>query len=197
MTLASPLQWPAGWPRTRWRESSRFDTSLDAARDGLLHELTLMGATRILISSNVVLRLDGQPAARQPIPSDPGVAVYFRLDGQDRAIPCDRWNRLHDNIQAIRLTVAALRGLDRWGARQMVDAAFSGFAALQAPAATGWWTMLGVEPDAGRERIERAYRTMAMDRHPDRGGDAEAFRLLTEARDEGLAAIARTLARSG
>ena len=191
MSLASPLTWPAGWPRTRWREPSRFDTSLAKARDGLYRELELLGATRVVISSNAVLRLDGQPAARQPVLSDPGAAVYFRLDGRDQCIPCDRWNRIQDNIQAVRLTVAALRGLDRWGAKQMVDAAFSGFAALPAPAADGWWTVLGVGPDATREQIERTYRAMAMDRHPDRGGDADAFRRLTAARDEGLAAIAQ------
>ena len=47
--------------------------------------------------------------------------------------------------------------------------------------------ILGVEPGAGREAVQRAYRLLARSSHPDAGGAAETFSLLTEARDALLA----------
>lgn len=183
---ACPLTWPAEWPRTRQRERARFKLSFAAARDDLRHELALMGATSIVISSNAVMRRDGLPAANQPRIADPGVAVYFTLDGEPRCIPCDRWDLLVDNLRAIGLTVKALRGLERWGAGEMVRAAFRGFAALPASGTTGttagpWWSVLGVAPDAAEAAIDAAYRRLAREHHPDAGGDAARFRAIAEA----------------
>src|SRR5690606_9584801 len=127
---AYPLQWPDGWPRTDRPARARFDTSFARARAELLNELRLLGATGVVISSNIELRRDGLPYANAKQPDDRGMAVYFTLRGEQQCIPCDVWDRTEDNLQAIRLTVAALRGLDRWGAKEMVNAAFRGFKAL-------------------------------------------------------------------
>lgn len=56
-----PLSWPAGWPRTRNRGVSRFarNRSFAAARTELLEELARLGAKRIVLSTNVELRLVG------------------------------------------------------------------------------------------------------------------------------------------
>lgn len=179
---AWPLQWPIGWKRTSWRESSRFKTSLAAARDGLIYELELLGATSIVVNSNALLNKSGQIAGRQPRLDDPGAVAYFVLRGEERAIPCDKWDRLEDNLHAIELTVAALRGLERWGAKEMVDAAFRGFAALpQGTNGLAWWDVLGVGANADAATIETAYRTKAKQLHPDTGGDAEAFHQLSAA----------------
>jgi hypothetical protein len=160
-----------------------------AARDGLVHELRLLGARDIVISSNLPLRRDGLPYANKAEPEDTAVAVYFTLDGAERCIPCDRWDRVRDNLRAIALTIAALRGLERWGTHQIVAAAFQGFAALPAGGADGWWTVLGVPPSANRADIEAAYRRLAKVHHPDAGGDAERFRIITEARRMGMEAL--------
>jgi curved DNA-binding protein CbpA len=45
--------------------------------------------------------------------------------------------------------------------------------------------VLGVDPDASRAEIDAAYRRLAMEHHPDRDGDAEAFRKITEAWEAG------------
>ena len=37
------------------------------------------------------------------------------------------------------------------------------------------WAVLGVEPGAPREAITRAFRLRALETHPDRGGDPEAY----------------------
>lgn len=136
---------------------------------------------RVVISTDIPLRRDGLPYANRRQPENPGVAVYFLLDGEQKCIPCDRWDRIEDNLQAIRKTVEALRGLERWGAKHMVEAAFAGFAALPAGSEFGWWTVLGVDRGAHLEELRRVYRALVKQHHPDHGGDPEAFHRLQEA----------------
>lgn len=179
---AWPLSWPVGWPRNQKPVDSNFKTPLVDARNGLVRELQLLGARGIVISSNAELLSDGRIAARQRRIDDTGVAAYFLLGGEQKCIPCDRWIRLEDNVHAIELTVNALRGLERWGAKEIVAAAFQGFQAL--PASTdgaSWWRLLGVAPDASEVEIEAAYRRLAKRHHPDAGGDGEMFQRLTTA----------------
>lgn len=183
MSDAYPLQWPAMWQRTAKRQHARFDTTFGAARDGLLNELRLLGARDVVISSNVPTRKDGLPYATWRDPDDPGVCAYFTLDGEDRALPCDRWLTVKDNLRALQHTVAALRGLDRWGSPGLVNAAFAGFAALPAGNTAGdaWWTVLGLHPSASQVDIDAAYKQLARETHPDAGGDTEAFIAVQEA----------------
>ena len=49
------------------------------------------------------------------------------------------------------------------------------------------WEVLGVPTGASVADIKRAYRQRALALHPDRGGDADAFRALTRAYDKVLA----------
>lgn len=185
---AFPLAWPIGWERTPRPQQRRaqFKTSFARARDGVLDELSLMGApmNQVVISSNIPLRRDGLPYANTRQPDDPGIAVYFVRGGEQKCIPCDRWDRVEDNLQAIRKTVEALRGLDRWGAKHMVDAAFQGFAALPAGSDTGWWTVLGVERDDPDDVIHRAYRARIRETHPDWGGDVEVYHQVQTAHNQ-------------
>lgn len=183
MIDAYPLQWPALWPRADRPQRSRFDTTLGEARNGVLRELSLLGARDVVISSNVPTRRDGLPYAARREPDDAAVAVYFTLRGEQRCIPCDKWDSVKDNLRAIQHTVAALRGLERWGAKAMVDAAFAGFAALPAGSTAGeaWWTVLEVTANAPWPAIADAYRRLAKEHHPDAGGDTEAFLRVQEA----------------
>ena len=189
MIEAYPLHWPPNWKRTKNPDYSRFDTSFTTALDGLMHELELLGARNVIISTNIPLRRDGLPyAARRP-PEDTGVAVYFKLNGGDQCIPCDKWHYIKDNLHAIELTVAALRGLERWGAKDMVNAAFRGFKAL--PESTGirsWFEILELEPSATITEVKDAYKRLAHEYHPDKGGSTEAFAVLQKAYERGLEA---------
>lgn len=195
MTQAFPLHWPDGWPRTKTPARSRFDVSFAAARDGLLEQIARMGGRYVVLSTNIELRRDGLPYANQQTPDDPGVAVYFERKGKQMVFACDRWDRVKDNIRAIQKTIEAMRGIERWGASDMLERAFSAFEALPAPGETvprSWRDVLGFEPPYGvitRERIEGAYRLQAKHAHPDAGGSAEAFAELTRARDDALRAI--------
>jgi hypothetical protein len=186
MPDAYPLAWPPGWPRTTRRKPSRYTfgaterwrargASLAPARDYLLDELRLLKARSIVISTNVELRRDGLPYANRSEPEDPGVAVYFALDGERRCIPADKWDRVGCNLYAVARTINALRQLDRDGTHRMVTAAFAGFKALPERASgTPWWGVLGVDADErDLEVLGRAYRDRAILLHPDRNAGAE------------------------
>jgi hypothetical protein len=160
-------------------------------RDEVLRQLDLLGASSVVISSNLQTRLDGLPYAKQREPEDAGVAVYFMLDGNQQCIPWDKWDTTAQNLRAIALTIDALRGIERWGAKEMVNAAFRGFKALPAsiitpPPSTAWYTVLGLSPDASREEIKTAYRRLAHATHPDTGGDNEQFARISKAYHEGF-----------
>lgn len=182
MTPAYPLQWPAGWPRTQNPSWSRFSPG-SASKEAyyIRAELERLGATNIVINSNMQYKPDGTPYARQSRISDSGVAVYFTLDGSQQCIPCDRWTTVEENMRAVWKTIEALRGIDRWGAKENVKAAFSGFKALPETAivtpytARPWHEILQVSPTASPEVIRAAYKQMAFKSHPDHGGTDAAF----------------------
>ena len=179
---AYPLQWPEGWPRTARPKRARFNTPLGRARDELFAEIDRMGGTDIVLSTNLAVRNDGLPRAKQREPDDAGAAVYWRRsDGAHRCIACDRWDRVRDNIRALGLTIAALRGLDRWGSSEIVDRAFTGFQRLEAPG-EDWRETLGVSRNPTLAEAEHAYRLRRRDTHPDGpNGDADAFHRVQQA----------------
>lgn len=187
MIDAYPLTWPMGWPRTERPEWSRFKASHSGAMYDLLNELRLLDAKNVIISTNLPLRRDGLPYASRHEPQDSGVAVYFDLDGQPQCIPCDKWNSVRDNLHAISKTINALRGIERWGAKEMVNAAFRGFKALPAQGDTTpsaqrlWFDVLEVSPDASWDVIEAVYRRLLHKVHPDKGGSEAAFHELQAA----------------
>jgi hypothetical protein len=194
MIDAYPLQWPSAWPRSEKPQRSNFKTPLAAARDELKSELRRLGATDIVISTNIIVNLDGTYRSNQRVPDDRGVAVYFKLNGEDQCFPCDRWQYVEDNLHAVALSIQALRGLDRWGAKEMVNAAFRGFKALPASAivtpftAKPWHEVLEVSPTASIETIKAAYRVMLQKHHPDHGGSEAAFHRVQKAWDEAQSA---------
>lgn len=180
-----PLQWPEGVARRKWRTWSRFKTTFAEARDGAIKELEMLGATGIIISSNVETRRDGLPYANQPEPKDPAVAVYFTLDRQPRVLACDRWDRVRDNLQAIRHTVEAMRGIDRWGCSEILERMFQGFSALPETARPlEWWQVLNVDKGASKETVESVYRNLVKQNHPDVGGSAERMAEINRAMDK-------------
>lgn len=194
---AYPLQWPLNRKRTPYPERSRFKSARSASigqvRDKLLRELNLYRAKDVVLSTNLRLRIDGLPLSGQSQPRDCGVAVYFH-DRYKRRIcfACDRWKTIEENIYSIVMTIAAIRGIGRWGMEEAVDSAFSGFQALPAPAAmmsvTEAVEFMARHGRKGENDIvdnvqafKEAYRAAAMKLHPDRGGSAADFNRLEEA----------------
>lgn len=189
MTTAYPLAWPDGWPRTPDRDrrkNSAFKVESNKSRQDLMEELRLLGAKNVVVSSDIPVRVDGTPyadAARR-IVRNPGVAVYFTLNGRQVVMARDSYWRPEDNMRAICLAIEAIRAIERHGGASMMDRAFQGFTALPAP--RHWSEILGVSRTAHAGDIERAYRTKARVAHPDTGGSTAAMAELNAARDQAL-----------
>lgn len=217
---AYPLHWPAGKPRTavHKRQHSRFggrggETTGNAIKRVMaqISLFTRAGQTwvidpsQVVISTNLETRNDGLPRASQREPSDPGVAVYFRLRGKPHCLSCDRFVRVGDNLAAIAKHLEATRGIERWGVAD-IETLFSGFKALPAATVTEWkpttaeqaaeWmarTAAAVSRTvphsaanvlADRDIAADVYRIVARASHPDANGGKETqqWRVLNEAK---------------
>lgn len=190
---AYPLQWPTGWPRTRFKSESRFSfykkpITIENARVSLCHQLELLGATSVVISTDLKLRQDGFPYSSQRTPDDQGVAVYFYRKERQQVIACDTYTRIADNIRAVAKTVEAMRGIERWGCSELLDRAFVGFEALPAatvtPTKRPWWEVLGVDSGAYPSEVRMSYRRLAREHHPDHGGSGERMAEINRALKE-------------
>jgi hypothetical protein len=210
-TEAYPLSWPMGWKRTpaserkpaRFSKQSFVDRGRNAegqqigwntqkpltvgeGRRRVVRVLEQMGYNKsVVISSNLRLRSDGQIHGRAGEPDDPGVAVYWGRGSEARCIAVDQYERSADNLAAIAATLDAMRAIERHGGAAIQNRAFTRFIALAAP--EQWFQVLKVSASATREQITAAHRALAMQHHPDRGGDANQMARINTARDDGLA----------
>ena len=172
-----PLLWPVGWKRSAvWeRKDSRFtkqertasvgnwrrrnDLSIADAVKRLAHTLQKMNINEDnwLISSNLLLRLDGLPRSNQTEPSDTGAAVYWADDSVNRVLAIDIYNSVADNIAALAKTLEALRDIERHGGGAVLERAYTGFDALPPPCTNSlWWEVLGVLKGSTIATVEKA-----------------------------------------
>lgn len=180
---AYPLQWPDGWPRTAIgrRQYSPFKQTFTSARDGLLAELSRLGAKQPVISSDLMLRQDGLPLARQRNPDDVGVAVYFTYKDKQMVFACDKYRNITENMHAIRLSIEAIRGLERWGASDMMERAFTGFQAIPDQSGDAWRDVLAAHGIEDINVVRTNYQRLRALHHPDKGGDGTKFDLVQKA----------------
>lgn len=181
MTAAFPLQWPETMPRARLRDQGAFKTELPGALKNVETSLTAFGrdsgkaVTEIVLSSNVTLGNNR--------PEDPGVAAWFKWDGEQRCIAVDRYTTVKANLQAIHHVLEARRTELRHGTLALVRATFQGFKALPPPAgARDWTAVLSLPRTATKEQVDAAYRAKAAKAHPDTGGSREAWDELDRAK---------------
>ncbi|TPN75543.1 J domain-containing protein [Mesorhizobium sp. B1-1-5] len=203
---AFPLQWPAGRARkpAAARRDGRFNIKRSNGRylqthgvsgadalSRLQDELDRIGAILPVVSTNLQTRLDGLPRSGQPEPSDPGVALYFQLQGKPHCMPCDTYTKVAQNIAAIAAHIEATRAIERHGVSSVAEM-FAGFQALPAPGARRHWReVLGIAPNVPvtATEIEYFFRLAAKKAHPDTGGSHTAMAELIAARDEALKAV--------
>jgi len=203
-----PLCWPAGWKRTRPgdRTRAKFGKSVKqysgdgqsswtkkreiTINDGItriIGELRAMGipSWNVIISSDLRLRNDGLPHSTQSTSNiDQGAAVYWRDGKEERCMAIDRYDRIADNLGAIAATIEAMRAIERHGGAEILNRAFTGFAALPAPASQDKpHEILGVDENAKPNEIEYAYKRLAAQHHPDKGGSTESMSRINAARD--------------
>jgi hypothetical protein len=191
MIEAYPLHWPDGWPRTDpyARESdSRFGGSgritVGRARDQLMDELRLLGATDIIVSSNVPTRPDGLLYADNKRIDDPGIAVYFKFKKKSFVMARDDYLSVAGNLRTLGLAIAGLRQMHRHGGDYMLERAFTGFLAIAPPDwKKPWRQVFGVKPD-WRGDLKALYWEKARERHSDVGGSDTLMAELNVAYDE-------------
>lgn len=189
----SRIDWPDQFDRTPAAERRSYPHGFQQSRreafDSILDELEKMDGVQNVKVETAAPHTTKHP--HQPYkdrdPDDPGVVVYFERDGQQFAIPCDRWDNLRDNARAIALYLDAKRALDRYGV-QTVRSEFGTQALPRGEDAVAAdpppHEVLDVEPDAPEGVVENAYRERVQETHPDKpGGDEAAFRRVQRARE--------------
>ena len=187
MQEAFPLDWPLGYARTKNRKYSRFQQTPGAALSFLRQEVSRLGGKNLVVSTSLPVRKDGGIYAEYLAKKvdDPGVAIYFDLNGEPIAMCCDQYDRVFDNAYALGKSVEALRGIDRWGCSEFMKRAFTGFKALpeSGSATSENWAeeVLSVQPGDTWDRVKFLYRQRVKDSHPDTGGTAEMFDLVQRA----------------
>jgi hypothetical protein len=204
MISAYPLQWPKGWPRTKpaavkhgkFTRNGRDLTIADSVKR-VLAELVRMGVDRqdIVISTNVPTRLDGLPKSGEHEPNDSGAAVYWQdRKREKRVMAIDLYSTVYDNLAAIAATLDAMRAIERHGGAQILDRAFTGFAALPAPSRQRTWREVMELPPSvplTMAYLKDRYRNLASIRHPDKGGSHEGMVELNAAYEQAQKEIGR------
>lgn len=202
-----PLSWPQGWrvtPATE-RRGARFHTHahkyrFDGSNYAQKSELTVADAVKrvigelaafrigeedMIISTNLLLRNDGLPRSSQPEPSNPGAAVYWRVDKVSpyKVLAIDQYTRVADNLAAIAATINAMRLIERHGNAEILTRVFQGFVALEGPVVRSWRDVLelGAATNPAFHTVRAAFLTLAKQRHPDNGGSVAAMQELNEA----------------
>lgn len=190
MAESFPLDWPLGYKRTKYRKGSKFgEKPPDTIQKMLWAELNKLRAKKIVVSSNVPLRRDGQIYSEYLTKKieEPGIAVYFAYNERDVVVCCDQYEYPWENMLALAKGIENIRGLSRWGISEFMDRAFSGFKAIPQEAnQQEWFVVLGVNKNSGEQEIKTAYRKLAQVHHPDLGGTSAMFDRVTKAYQDGL-----------
>lgn len=206
MILPYPLQWPVSRDRARKSEASPYAMALTTAYEYVLKQLTLLGAKKVVISSNALLKKDGTPSAKQPKIIDNGVAVWFQWSNNQSvwySISCDSYSSITGNLRAIGLSVTDIRNVTR----RLNTPLIRMFMATppqeqsqqqkppprqepppkqdyQYESPQLWRDILSVPFNASWPETKRAYYQLAKQRHPDAGGSASQFQELSRAYSE-------------
>lgn len=183
------------WPgkATANRKRSTFRAGYTATLKLLRTELGLLAAKNVVVQIALDqrdIRLDGMPRADAKAPRHPGVILSFDSKHGPLSYPCDRFDAWEDNLRAIALSLEHLRAVDRYGVTKRGEQ-YQGWASLPPPSTkhdSSWaWSVLaslsGAPVSECKADPKAAYRKAAMDHHPDRGGDAELFKGLQEAKN--------------
>lgn len=192
MIEAFPLHWPVGHSRSKEKINSRFKVTMDKAQRFLRSEIERLRGTDLIISTNVPVKNNGllySDWMRRKI-DDPGAAIYFKYNGKDVAMCCDQYERVWENIYALAKGIEAIRGMQRWGASDFIDRAFTGFKALPESVVSDTWNnILEIDPHASYSEIKQAYFKKAKTAHPDAGGNADLFNKIATAFNQAKAQL--------
>lgn len=169
----------------------RFQASQEVAMRDLQRTLGKMSASGLRVAQDY----------------DTGSAeIVFDRTGKRYVFRCKRWPHPTDNLRAAQRTITLLyQAMEEYGTTSSTSAVksqsdpfeqfFLSFAALPDDSVLmlgsgkrSWWKILGINETATKADIINAYRALARVHHPDVGGDAEMFKAVRKAYDDGMAA---------
>jgi hypothetical protein len=205
MVFKKPLAWPQGYKRTVSRKSALFGAkrndgngfrslNMADATKRLHEELARLGVrdfdVDVVIYTNLNVGVSGLPRSDQGDPADPGVVVFWEVNGKPRNMPIDIYSRVADNIAAVAATLKAMRDIERHGGKVIQDKAMEAFDALPAP--DSCWQILNMHllPDHQRtkEVVVNYFKEQATKLLDHRGMPMD-MNVLRNARDEALSKI--------
>ena len=189
-------QWPG--KRSQQRRRSHFKASYSDTLRLLQYELGRLGATNVVIQADcdeTQIRRDGMLRSDAKL-RGPGVIVAFDSKHGPMQYPCDTYANWDCNLRAIALSLKALRDVDRYGVSKHAEQ-YKGWAKLPGPVAEAPVTTekaagillqfaRGTFPNLtaiSRQILEEVYRAAVANAHPDRGGNAEDFKRVQEAKE--------------
>lgn len=190
-----PLQWPAGYKKTppADRIDSQFKQTLHSSVQFLNAEIERLKASDLIISTNIPVRKSNGGFYSDWMNRKlhvPGVAIYFKLKGNDQSMCCDQYTHVWENIYALAKGIEALRGIERWGISEFLERAFTGFPALPESSTINQqkvWDILGLDDEPVSSHVVRsAYKHRVKKLHPDAGGSIDDFDLLQRAYKQAL-----------
>lgn len=183
MTGQFPLNWPNGEERTKYPVRSNFSKkTFGRVRNELIKEIQRIGAESAIMSCNLELRQDGLPYSTRRQPDDSGVALYFNFEGEPKAICCDKWKTVEENIWSIINTIKAIRAIERWGTSNIKNKILSGLKQLPEAGAPReiFYRATGTHPKSTVDEVTTAWRNWIKDNHPDKGGDTDLYLEMNE-----------------
>ena len=189
---AYPLTWPSFRPRKTQADRQRGEFTHMKKRIDIPHaaerlelEVERLGGVNLVISTNIRPTITGRPAANAGVPDDPGVAIYFMLDGETITLACDTYESVAQNLAGLAQHIEASRRMERYGV-QTAKETLRAFAALPAPGARDWRAVLGLDETATPDQIKSRRRELAALHHPDLGGSQSQLAEINAAADEAL-----------
>lgn len=195
--VALPAKWPgrkrgAGWKPKR---SPFKGHNWSRIEKELLEEIARINGRDVTIALDIRnpghFRADGGIRADARPVTSAVVVSFTRPDGRKLVFPCDAYAFWQDNVWAVRLSLEALRAVDRHGVTAG-DQQYEGFAALPPGGKAGMTVedarafvaeLSGIEESALAfpTVLTMALRTARSKAHPDAGGSTESFQKLEEA----------------
>lgn len=186
------------WPgeRTKYQQSDQFRSTIGQTSTKLADELDKIDATNVRLRIAVErfqITVDGRrlKAGQEPVHS--GVVLVFDTKAGEQVYPSDGYFRWQGNLHAIALTLEALRALDRWMVTHGQQ--YRGFLAIEssialagqaapftdAQGAVHWLQELLGASYTDAVPTPKLLRDAQRATHPDLGGDADQFRLVSVA----------------
>lgn len=186
-----PLDWPTDQARTPKPEPLRpagAKDTLTSASVRIERALNLTGFADVVLSTNVPIGREGHYVSETARDGATAAALAFTFKGRPYHVGQDYWGQVSDNAWSLALMCEGLRQTVRHAGDALFERMIAGLAALPAPGSTTMparapHLVLGVAPDAPRAVVEAAYRALAREAHPDRGGSPARMAELTAARD--------------